>query len=50
MTGSRLIQAPLPWLPGGAQEIAPGVGLLLCVPRMSSTALTSRVALPALRP
>ena len=28
MTGSRLIQAPLPWLPGGAQEIAPGVGLL----------------------
>ena len=28
MPGSRLIQAPLPWLPGGAQEIAPGVGLL----------------------
>jgi hypothetical protein len=28
MAGSRLIQAPLPWLPGGAQEIAPGVGLL----------------------
>src|SRR5260370_1333030 len=28
MAGSRLIQAPLPWLPGGAREIAPGVGLL----------------------
>jgi len=28
MAGSRLIQAPLPWLPGGAQEIARGVGLL----------------------
>ena len=28
MAGSRLIQAVLPWLPGGAQEIAPGVGLL----------------------
>src|SRR5271168_5141119 len=28
VTGSRLIQAPLPWLPGGAEEIAPGVGLL----------------------
>jgi len=28
VAGSRLIQAPLPWLPGGAQEIAPGVGLL----------------------
>src|ERR1019366_3449111 len=22
----RLVQAPLPWLPGGAGEIAPGVG------------------------
>ena len=28
MTGSRLIQAVLPWLPGDAAEIAPGVGLL----------------------
>jgi hypothetical protein len=25
-------------------------GMILCVPRMSSTALTSRVALPAVRP
>jgi transposase len=28
VAGSKLIQAPLPWLPGGAAEIAPGVGLL----------------------
>ena len=28
MAGSRLTQAVLPWLPGGAAEIAPGVGLL----------------------
>lgn len=28
MAGSRLIQPVLPWLPGGAVEIAPGVGLL----------------------
>jgi hypothetical protein len=28
VTGSRLTQAVLPWLPGGAAEIAPGVGLL----------------------
>lgn len=27
MAGSRLTQAVLPWLPGGAAEIAPGVGL-----------------------
>jgi hypothetical protein len=24
----RLVQAPLPWLPEGAAEIAPGVGLV----------------------
>ena len=28
MAGSGLTQAVLPWLPGGAAEIAPGVGLL----------------------
>ena len=28
MAGSRLTQAVLPWLPGDAAEIAPGVGLL----------------------
>jgi hypothetical protein len=28
VTGGRLTQAVLPWLPGGAAEIAPGVGLL----------------------
>ena len=28
MAGSRLTQPVLPWLPGGAAEIAPGVGLL----------------------
>ena len=28
MAGGRLTQAVLPWLPGGAAEIAPGVGLL----------------------
>jgi len=28
VAGSRLTQAVLPWLPGGAAEIAPGVGLL----------------------
>ena len=28
MAGSRLTQTVLPWLPGGAAEIAPGVGLL----------------------
>src|SRR5260370_37710865 len=28
MAGSRLIRAPLPGLPGGAREIARGVGLL----------------------
>jgi len=25
---ARLFQAPLPWLPAGAEEIAPGVGLV----------------------
>ena len=29
MAGSRLTQAVLPWLPGGAAEIAPGIGLLV---------------------
>src|SRR6266699_1828590 len=28
MMAARLFQAPLPWLPAGAEEIAPGVGLV----------------------
>src|SRR5712691_1033655 len=28
MMAAMLIQAPLPWLPGDAEEIAPGIGLV----------------------
>jgi len=27
---ARLVQAPLPWLPEGAEAVAPGVGLVSC--------------------